>query len=362
MWGIISGKDINSHVHIISFISTIFLFSGIFIYKYKKGILHKFRYKALIGFWLTTIAVMTCGVILHQLIWIILQHGISALTFKHLNDFIGLLITTLMTFSFPGMVMVLLTINHLEYINNFSKILIVGLGLIFIPDVMYFITTARVIQTNEVFYGVFSDLVGIVLLGFLLSLIITKFNITIFKKEKKGRLQIEYYFIVSIVFTLVLSTLVYLFFLTQLPSNVTIKLTDWKAISLRTTENGLNYEVIKPKDTTILPRYQGEGSVFLTGPVGSMQINSVNYGLDPDDTILIIQASSINIDNNIEGKLVINAVSRVIILQNKALPLTMWSTVSPSQKTVIIAGMFTIISALIIAATSVYIKFKIEVL
>ncbi len=358
MWALISGKEINSHIHIISFISAIILFIAIAIYNYKKGRPDKYNYKALIAYWFITIAIMTCGVIIHVVIWIILQHGISALTLRHYNDFIGFLIIFLMTFSFPGLLIALLTINEPGYLNNFSRIFITGIIFIFIPDIIHYITIDNVPQTNEVFYGVINDLVGIFLLGLLLSLIITKLNITIFKQEKRDKLQIEYYFIVSIVFSLVLLLLFYLFFLNQLPSNITIKLTDWKVITLHSTDRILKYDNFSPGKMIDLPKYQKEGDIYLVGPLGNMQINSVNYNLDPADIILIIQASRIHIDKNKKDQLVIDTISRMINIKNRVIPLTIWSTVSAGQKTTIIAGIFLIASTIIGSIANIYIKIK----
>ena len=359
MWTLIRGKELGfSCAHIVSLILAIILFVSIILYR-QRGLKVNLSYvKVVVLYWFITTALITCGAIIHAFIWLILQNGFSGMAVINLTKLIAIIIIGLMTFSFPGLLIALITIKESGYINNFNRIIISGIILIFIPDIIYFITNDNVQKTNEIFYGVFNDLIGILLLALLLSLIITKLNIIIIKQDKKDKLQIEYYFIVSIVCTLALSLLVYLFFINQFSCNITIKLTDWKGITLRTTKHGLKYETIVPGMKIDLPKYEREGMVYIVNPVGSMQIDSVDYPVESPDIISINQATRISINKSPRTDLIISAVSRSIIFKNRLLPTTIWSTVSPGQKTTIIAGIFLIFASIIGSLTTIYVKIK----
>jgi hypothetical protein len=221
--------------------------------------------------------------------------------------------------------------------------------LLIVPDILIIITANNVLETNFVFYTIFNDFVGSVLLGILLSLIITKLNMTIFKKDEISKINIQYYTFFATT-TICLSLIIYIFFINQFPSKTIIRLIDWRGITIFCyNEKGtITTEVITSDIKSDLSKYRNFkiNSLHIHKAIGNMNINSIDYKLTKDDNI-IISEGRLNVKNNNKNELIIDVISRSVNFKDQIIPMTLWSSLSTTQKTTIIAGIFLMISSII---------------
>lgn len=353
------GKEIGFYIHIISFTSAIILFIAIILFKLKELKTNLSYLKAIIAYWLIATVIISCGIIIYSVLWIILQEGLDNINRTFGYDFITVIIISIMEASLPGLLISLITIKKSGYVNNFNRIFLSAIILVIILDTITLITTNDIIQTNFVFYTIFTDFIGCVLLGILLSLIITKLNMTIFKEAEIDKINIKYYSLIAITLSVCLSLIIYLFFINQFPSKIFIKLIDWRIITVSSYNEKeiITYEVIKPDIKSDLSKYRSHKIIFLHihGPIGNMNVNSINYELNQNDSI-IISLARLNIDQNKKNELVIDAISRSVNFKGQKIPMTIWSSVSLNQKTTIIAGIFLLISSIIASITAIFVK------
>ncbi len=271
------------------------------------------------------------------------------------------MIRVIMVASFPALFMSVITIKKCGYINNFNKIFISAVMLLIVPDILIIITATNILQTNFVFYTIFNDFVGSVLLGIIFSFIITKLNIVIFKEKEIDKTNIKSNALVAITLTMFLSMIIYLFFINQFPSKTIIKVTDWRIVEIfYYNEKGkITTEIIKPDIKSDLSKYRNYKiyEFHIHGPIGNMEVNSLNYNLKQNDNI-IIKMGRLNIEKNKINELVIDIISRSVSLKDQIIPMTMWSSLSSSQQNTIIAGIFGIIIAIIGLIRAIYVKFQ----
>jgi hypothetical protein len=218
-------------IHIISLISAIFLFIGIILFKLKDLKTNLTYLITIIAYWLIATVIILFGVIIDAIIWIVLQYGLDRINMTFSHVLMTETIRVIMQISFPALFMSTITIKKSGYMNNFNKILISAVMLLIVPDILVIITATNVLQTNFVFYTIFNDLIGSVLLAIVLSLIFTNLNMVIFKEKKMGKINIKSYTSVAITITMFLSLIIYLMFINQFPSKIIIKLIDWRIIT-----------------------------------------------------------------------------------------------------------------------------------
>jgi hypothetical protein len=349
-------------IHIISLISAIFLFIGIILTKLKDLKTNLTYLITIIAYWLIATVIMLFGVIIDAIIWIVLQDGLDRINITFGHVLMTETIKIIMVISFPALFISVITIKKSGYINNFNKIFISAVMLLIVPDILLIITATNILQTNFVFYTIFNDVVGSVLLGIILSLIITKLNMIIFKESEIGKIYFKSYALVAITLTMFLSLIIYLLFINQFPSKTIIKLTDWRVITMwhNNETRTIISDVIKPDTTkSDLSKYKNYKitSLHIHGPIGNMNVNSTNYKLNQDDNI-IISSARLNIEKNNKKELVIDVISRSVNVKDQIIPMTLWSSLSSNQKTTIIAGIFLVISSIIASITAIYVKFQ----
>ncbi len=352
-------RILSSYVSISSFVSALIFLIIIILIRHNAIRTDRLYLEALCIYWGTAIVIITCGFIIFAIIWLILQKGFTNIDKLFKFNYATAIIICMMAYSLPALVMAVATIKECSYENNFNRIVLIGLIFIIIPNIIEIIRI-NTRQPNFIFYTLFTSFVGVFLIGICLSSIITKLNMVLFKLQQSDRINITNFSITTIVLTIVLLLIVYLFFINQFPNNVLIKLTDWKVISINyTNEKGMSsYETIKPSIQTDLSKYRDYKLVFIaiTGPVGDMHVNSQNYELNSYDTI-IISTTEANIDRDIKNELIIDTTSRSIsFYNNKMISMTLWSSLSSSQQTTIIAGLFILVAALVTVVTAIILK------
>jgi hypothetical protein len=348
-------------IHIISLISAIILFIGIILFKLKDLKTNLSYLIALIAYWLIAILIMICGVIIDGIIWLVLQRGLDSINITFGNVLMTEMIRLIMFSSFPSLFMAMITIKNIGYINNFNKIFISAVMLLIVPDILTIITANNVLETNFVLYTIFNDFVGSVLLGILLSLIITKLNMMIFKKDDISKINIQFYTLFATTLTICLSLIIYLFFINQFPSKMIFKLIDWRTITVFSyNEKGtITTEGISKDIKSDLLKYHNYkiSSLHIHKAIGNMNVNSIDYNITKNDNI-IISEGRLNVDKNNKNELIIDVISRSVKFKDQIIPMTLWSSLSTTQKTTIIAGIFLIISSIIASITAIYVKIQ----
>ena len=183
----------------------------------------------------------------------------------------------------------------------------------------------------------------------------------IFKEDEIDKINIKYYSLVAITLTICFIVDNLFIVYQPVPFKIIIKLIDWRVITIfYYNEKGtITTEVIKPDIKSDLSKYRNYkiNSLHIHGPIGNMNVNSINYKLNQDDNI-IISSGRFNIEKNNKNELVIDVISRSVKFKDQIIPMTIWSSLSSTQKTAIIAGIFLLISSIIASITAIYVKIQ----